>query len=50
MLIKKAKIQNLNEFLKNNIRTSIVFPVEDKQNYKKPPFVRRTQSLKLKKG
>ena len=28
LLIKKAKIQNLNEFLKSNIRTSIVFPVE----------------------
>lgn len=27
LLIKKAKIQNLNEFLKSNIRTSIVMPI-----------------------
>lgn len=31
LLIKKAKIQNLNEFIKSNIRTSIIFPIEPKK-------------------
>ena len=31
LLIKKAKITNLTEFLKSNIRTSIILPVEEKK-------------------
>jgi hypothetical protein len=48
-LIKKAKITNLNEFLKSNIRTSIILPVEEKKVDKKP-FVRRSQSFKPKRS
>jgi hypothetical protein len=48
-LIKKAKITNLNEFLKSNIRTSIILPVEEKKAEKKQ-FVRRSQSFKPKRS
>lgn len=50
MLIKKAKISNIVEFLKNNDRTSIVMPVQSKRPETRK-FTKRAQSFRpIKSG